>query len=161
MPDALAYLGIGSNLGDRAAFVRAAVDALGQLQGTRVVALSAVIETDPVGPIEQGPYLNAVAGIETGLGPRTLLGELHRIERAHRRDRATERRWGPRTLDLDILAYADRHLADPGLTIPHPRPTHPLFVLRPLAEVAPELTVPGTGRTVSGLLATLEQGGSA
>lgn len=157
----LAYLGIGSNLGDREGHVRGALEALGRLASTRLVAVSGVIETAPVGPVEQGDYLNAAAVIETGLAPRALLDELQRIERAHGRERNTEQRWGPRTLDLDILVYADVRLDVPGLTIPHPRLAERLFVLRPLAEVAPGLVVPGTGRTVAGLLAALDQGGSA
>ncbi|VAX42844.1 2-amino-4-hydroxy-6-hydroxymethyldihydropteridinepyrophosphokinase [hydrothermal vent metagenome] len=149
------YLGIGSNLGDRARHVQHALDHLGTLDQTRLVAVSAVIETAPVGPIEQGAYLNAAAAIETGLSPRELLGALHTIERAQGRDREQEARWGPRTLDLDILVYAELRIAEPGLTIPHPRLHERLFVLGPLAEIAPELIVPGRHQTVGELLAAL------
>ena len=148
------YLGIGSNLGDRARHVQQALEQLERLDQTRLVAASAVIETAPVGPIEQGAYLNAAAAIETGLSPRDLLRALHAIERAHGRDRTQEARWGPRTLDLDILVYADLMMTEPGLTIPHPRLHERVFVLEPLAEIAAERLVPGLHQTVGVLLAT-------
>lgn len=150
------YLGIGSNVGDRGAHVRHALDRLGQLPGTRVVAASSVRETAPVGPVEQGAYLNAAVLIETGLGARGLLARLQEIERERGRDRRAETRWGPRTLDLDILVYADRVLCEPGLTIPHPRMHERRFVLGPLVEIAAELVVPGMHQTVGELLASLD-----
>lgn len=152
-----AYLGIGSNLGDRAGHIQLALEEINELDQTRVVTASRVIETAPVGPIEQGAYLNAVASIETGLSPRGLLEALQAIERAHGRVRDREERWGPRTLDLDILVYADRMIDEPGLTIPHPRLHERRFVLGPLAEIAAELIVPGLHQTVGELLAALER----
>ncbi len=149
------YLGIGSNLGDRAGHLQHALDRLSEL--TQLVAVSSVRETEPVGPIEQGQYLNAAAAIETKLPPRQLLEALHTIERASGRDRTHEKRWGPRTLDLDILVYADRVIDEPGLTIPHPCLHERRFVLEPLAEIAAELIVPGLHQTVSGLLTALER----
>jgi len=157
MQHMLAYIGIGSNLGDRAGHVQLALEQLGELDQTRVVAISQVIETAPIGPIEQGPYLNAAASIETGLSPRGLLEAMQAIERTHARDRDREERWGPRMLDLDILVYADRVIDEPGLTIPHPCLHERRFVLEPLAEIAAELIVPGLHQTVSGLLTALER----
>lgn len=154
------YLGMGSNLGDRAAHLDFAVAAMGRLPGTRVVAVSSVIETAPVGPIEQGAYLNGAIAIETELSPRELLGALQSLERTRGRDRRAEARWGPRTLDLDILVYADLVLDEPGLTIPHPRGHQRRFVLGPLAELAPELVLPGQRRTVAELLGRLDDGGA-
>lgn len=155
MPRRDAYIGIGSNLGDRAAHIRHAHRRLGELPDTDLTAASAVHETAPVGPIAQGPYLNAVARLSTALEPATLLACLHAIELERQRDRAREQRWGPRTLDLDILLLGDLVHAEPGLTIPHPRLHERTFVLVPLAELAPELTLPGSGRTVQQLLASL------
>ncbi len=155
-----AYLGMGSNLGDRAAHLDFGVEAVGRLPGTRVVAVSSVIETAPVGPIEQGAYLNGALAIETELPPRELLEALQSLERARGRDRRVEARWGPRTLDLDILVYAGLVLDEPGLTIPHPRAHLRRFVLGPLAELAPELVLPGQRRTVRALLACLDDSGA-
>jgi len=158
------YLGVGSNLGDRAAHLRFAIEEAGRLPCTRVLAVSTVIETAPIGPIGQGDYLNGVIAIETELPPRALLEGLQAIERRCGRERASEVRWGPRTLDLDILVYADREIKEPGLTIPHPRLHERRFVLAPLAEIAPGLELPGTRRPAAGLLAALGErgdGGSA
>lgn len=152
---ALAYLGLGSNVGDRRRHLAQAIEQLGALPGTRVVGRSEIRDTQPVGPIEQGCFLNAVVAIETGLSPRGLLDALHEIERACGRDRGRETRWGPRTLDLDILLYADVVMHEPGLTVPHPRLHERLFVLEPLAEIAPELVVPETHRTARELLEAL------
>ncbi len=140
-----AFVAVGSNVGDRAAHVGHAFDALGRIERTRVVARSPVIETDPVGPPGQGPYLNAVAEVRTSLAPRALLDALLAVERERGRDRAREVRFGPRTLDLDLLAWGDaepggtaRIEAD-GITVPHPRMGERPFVLVPLAAIAPEL----------------------
>lgn len=151
-------IGLGSNLGDRAAHIRAALDALAALPGTTVIAVSSVIETDPVGPIPQGPYLNAAAIIQTTLAPVALLNHIHAIERARGRNRAAEQRWGPRTLDLDILLFGESTVQEPGLTIPHPRLHERLFVLIPLAQIAPDMPIPGSQRTVAGALAQLREG---
>jgi 2-amino-4-hydroxy-6-hydroxymethyldihydropteridine diphosphokinase len=139
-----AFVALGSNLGDRAAHLEHALAALAALPATRVVATSSVRETDPVGPPGQGPYLNAVAELRTALAPRALLAALLAVERERGRDRSREVRFGPRTLDLDLLCWGtavpggDR-LDAPGLTVPHPRMHERAFVLEPLAELAPAL----------------------
>ena len=127
-----AIVALGSNLGDRAGYLRLAVDSL-----PGVVRMSQVYETDPVGgPEGQGPYLNMVVAIETALGPYELLGCCREIEARAGRQRIEH--WGPRTLDIDVLFYDDLHLDDPELTVPHPRYAERLFVLAPLSEVAAE-----------------------
>ena len=150
-----AYVGLGSNLGDRRAHIDAGVAGLDAIVRTRVVACSTVIETDPVGPPGQGPYLNAAAQLETGLPAHELLAAMFAVEREHGRDRSKEHRWGPRTLDLDLLIYSGAMIDEPGLTVPHPRLAERAFVLVPLAELAPGLTIPGIGRTPADLLADL------
>ena len=130
---ALVYLGLGSNLGDRRHFLREAIESL-----PGVVAVSPVYETDPVGgPDGQGPYLNLVVAIETELAPRSLLAICHRLESAAGRVRGE--RWGPRQLDVDILWIDGVTLADPDLSVPHPRLRERRFVLAPLRDVAPDL----------------------
>jgi 2-amino-4-hydroxy-6-hydroxymethyldihydropteridine diphosphokinase len=130
-----AYIGIGSNLGPRHATIHAGVRDLGRTPGIRVVRLSSIIETDPVGPPGQGPYLNAAAELETTLDPHALLDAMLQVERAHGRDRSAGERWGPRTLDLDLLLYDDLTLDEPGLTLPHPRMRERAFVMVPLSEI--------------------------
>jgi 2-amino-4-hydroxy-6-hydroxymethyldihydropteridine diphosphokinase len=132
-----AYLGLGSNLGDRLAFLQSAVDECAGTDGVRVVAVSSVYETAPVGGPPQDDYLNAVVAIDTELDPSALLGLAHRCEEHAGRVRST--RFGPRTLDVDILLYGDLHLDDPALTIPHPRMWERGFVLAPLRELVPGL----------------------
>jgi 2-amino-4-hydroxy-6-hydroxymethyldihydropteridine diphosphokinase len=132
-----AFIGIGSNLGPRHATIHSGVRALGRIPGIRVVRLSSIIETDPVGPQGQGPYLNAAAELMTTLDPHALLDAMLKVERAHGRDRTGTERWGPRTLDLDLLLYDNLVLDEPGLTLPHPRMAERAFVLIPLAEIAP------------------------
>jgi 2-amino-4-hydroxy-6-hydroxymethyldihydropteridine diphosphokinase len=128
----VAYVALGSNLGDRAGHLAAARAALAALGRTRVLGASAVEETAPVGPVEQGHFLNQIVALETALAPRELLGELQRIERAAGRVRTL--RWGPRTLDLDIVTY-DRWTADDvDLRVPHPELPHRDFWRRELAE---------------------------
>ena len=127
------FLGLGSNLGDRWATLRAAVAALPD-----VVAVSPVYETDPVGgPPGQPPYLNLVVELDTDRSPRDLLEEAHRLETAAGRVR--EERWGPRTLDVDVLLVGDLVVDEPDLVVPHPRMAERAFVLAPLADLAPEL----------------------
>ena len=127
------FLGLGSNVGDRWRFLREAVASLPD-----VVAVSPVYETDPVGgPSGQGPYLNCVVELSTSLPPRQLLGICHRLETAA--DRVRHERWGPRTLDIDILVVDGVTMADPDLEIPHPRMRERRFVLEPLRDLAPEL----------------------
>ena len=128
-----AFLGLGSNLGDRRRYLREAIEPL-----TGVVAISQAYETDPVGgPPGQDPYLNCVVEIETTLTPRQLLGVCHRLESAAGRVRGE--RWGPRSLDVDILLVGDLHIDEPDLVVPHARMWERRFVLAPLAELAPDL----------------------
>lgn len=131
-----AYLALGSNLGDRVANLQRALDGLAASAGVRVVAVSDVYETDPVGPA-QPDYLNAVVALDTDLDPHALLGVAQALERAAHRVRGE--RWGPRTLDVDVLLVGDEHVDDPDLTVPHPRMWERGFVLAPLADVAPDL----------------------
>lgn len=130
-----AFLGLGSNLGDRAARLRRAVASLPDL-----VAVSPVYETDPVGGPEQGPYLNAVAELDTDKSPRQLL-ELCRLLELDA-ERVRVERWGPRTLDVDVLLVGDLTVDEPDLQVPHPRLWQRRFVLAPLADLAPELVPP-------------------
>lgn len=159
----LAHIGIGSNVGDRAATVHRAFAALAALPHTRLVACSPVYETMAEGPIAQGAFLNAAAAIETLLTPADLLAHLLDIERREGRDRSRQaQRWGPRTLDLDILLYDTAHFVLPGLTIPHPRLHERAFVLVPLADIAADASVPGIGRRVRELRdIVLARGGPA
>jgi 2-amino-4-hydroxy-6-hydroxymethyldihydropteridine diphosphokinase len=142
-----AYVGVGANLGDREATIRSALDAL-----PGVVAVSALRETDPVGVVEQPPFLNGAVALETDLAPRDLLDVLLSVERGLGRER--RERWGPRTIDLDLLLYGDQTIDEPGLTVPHPRLHERRFALEPLLELDPELAIPGRGR-VADLLAGL------
>ena len=142
-----AYVGVGANLGDREATIRSALDAL-----PGVVAVSALRETDPVGVVEQPPFLNGAVALETDLAPRDLLDVLLSVERGLGRER--RERWGPRTIDLDLLLYGDETIDEPGLTVPHPRLHERRFALEPLLDLDPELAIPGRGR-VSDLLAGL------
>jgi 2-amino-4-hydroxy-6-hydroxymethyldihydropteridine diphosphokinase len=148
-----AFIGIGSNLGDRETYLRRALEQLGSEEGLEVVAVSELRETEPVGPVEQGPFLNGAVQIRTGLPARKLLERLLAIE--ERLGRVRGERYGPRTIDLDLLLYGDEELDEPGLTVPHPRLHERRFALEPLAELAPDLVVPGRG-SLSGLLAELE-----
>ena len=154
-PVVTAYIGLGSNLGDRSAHLERGFAGLGQIEGSSLHRRSGIHETMPVGPVTQGPYLNAVAAIETTLTPRELLDHLLRIESTAGRDRSAEQRWGPRTLDLDLLLYGDQVVDQEGLTVPHPRMHEREFVLRPLFELAPDLLHPILRQTVSELLESL------
>jgi 2-amino-4-hydroxy-6-hydroxymethyldihydropteridine diphosphokinase len=149
---ALAYVALGANLGDRLANIQAALDALGRIGVVR--ERSSIYETAPVGVTAQPPYLNAVAALETELAPRVLLANLLRIE--HERGRVRSFPNAPRTLDLDLLLYDDLVLDEERLTLPHPRMHERAFVLVPLRELAPDLVVPGAGRTVSQLMRAIE-----
>lgn len=156
-----AAIALGSNLGDRDAILDSAVAAIRALPGTEVLAVSRWIETDPVGPGEQGRYLNGAAVLETTLTPRDLLDRLLAIERAHGRDRSRETRWGPRRLDLDLLVYGQEIIDEEGLAVPHPRLHERRFVLDPLCEILPEWRHPVLGRTVAELRKAIARGASA
>lgn len=135
---ARALLAMGSNLGDRERYLREAIESL----GSSVVRVSSTYETDPVGgPARQGPYLNLVVEIDTDLTPRELLGVCHRLEAAANRVR--EERWGPRTLDVDIVWMDGVAVDEPDLQIPHPRMRQRNFVMVPLAEIAPDVAGEG------------------
>ncbi len=149
-----AYVGLGSNLGDREHMIWGAVHMLAFNPDVEVVAVSELRETDPVGYLDQPPFLNAAAALDTELSPRALLELLLTVERELGRTRDGPR-FGPRTIDLDLLLYGDEILDEPGLTIPHPRLHERVFALEPLAELDPGLTVPGRG-TVAALLAGLQ-----
>jgi len=146
----LAYVGLGANLGDREGTMRRALELLGD----DVVAVSTFRETDPVGYEDQPRFVNAAVALETELGPRELLEQLLAVERALGRTRDGPR-YGPRTIDLDLLVYGDDAFDEPGLHVPHPRLAERRFVLEPLFELAPDLVIPGAG-PVSALLAGLE-----
>jgi 2-amino-4-hydroxy-6-hydroxymethyldihydropteridine diphosphokinase len=148
------YIGLGSNLGDREGFLRRALELLRVEPEIDVTAVSSVRETDPVGLVDQPRFLNAVARVETDLAPRELLDRMLAAERelGRRRDGP---RFGPRTIDLDLLLYGDEEIDEPGLIVPHPRLAERRFVLEPLHELDPGLVVPGRGR-VSDLLSALQ-----
>ena len=149
-----AYVGLGANLGDRSAMLRAALEQLDAEPGVRVVALSTIRETEPVGYLDQPQFLNAAAAIDTDLTPRELLDRLLGIERRLGRTREGPR-FGPRTIDLDLLLYGEEQVDEPGLAVPHPRLHERLFVLEPLSELDATLIVPGKG-PLSEILAGLQ-----
>jgi len=140
-----AYIGVGANLGDREATIRRAVELLARRDGIDVVAVSGLRETEPVGFLEQPRFLNGAIALESGLEPRELLVALLAVEQALGRTREGPR-FGPRTIDLDLLVYGDVEVDEPGLVVPHPRLAERRFALEPLAELDPDLVVPGRGR---------------
>jgi 2-amino-4-hydroxy-6-hydroxymethyldihydropteridine diphosphokinase len=151
-----AVLALGSNLGDRRDTLQGGADAIAWLPEVRVTAVSPVYETVPVGGPAQPDYLNAVLLVVTSLPPGELLGRLHEVEAAF--DRVRQVRWGPRTLDVDIITVAGERSEDPELTLPHPRAHERAFVLAPWRDVDPEAVLPGYG-PVASLLAGLDQSG--
>ena len=151
-----AYIGLGANLGDAAGTVRAAMAALDQLPQTRLLAGSSLYRSAPVGYLDQPDFINAVAAIETDLAPHALLDGLLALEQTHGRERSF--RNAPRTLDMDLLLYGEALLHDDRLTVPHPRMIERAFVLLPLLEIAPELTLPGA-IPLSALLGQVDQTG--
>ena len=150
----LAYVGLGANLGRREETLRRAVELLGEVAGVEVVAVSELRETNPVGVLDQPRFLNGVAAVQTTRSARELLDTLLCIERELGRVRGDER-WGPRTVDLDLLVYGDACLDEPGLHVPHPRLHERRFALEPLAALDPALEIPGIG-SVSELLSTVD-----
>jgi 2-amino-4-hydroxy-6-hydroxymethyldihydropteridine diphosphokinase len=140
-------IALGGNVGDvRTTFARAVPMIEAETDG-RLVARSSDYETPPWGDVEQAPFINACIRLDAATAPRAVLAALHAVERAFARDRSIERRWGPRTLDLDLLAYDDLAIATPELTLPHPRLFERAFVLVPLAEIAPDRLI--AGRTIA------------
>lgn len=146
---ALAYVALGSNLGDRRAHFRAAWEGLEQAEGVDVLRRSPVYQTPPVGPGPQEDYWNAVVEVKSERSAEDLLALLQALETARHRERTV--RWGPRTLDLDLLLYGEEERDDPALTLPHPRLCERAFVLRPLADLLPHRVL--RGRTVEDWLA--------
>jgi 2-amino-4-hydroxy-6-hydroxymethyldihydropteridine diphosphokinase len=149
-----AFVGLGSNLGDREGWLRRAVELLRAEPEIEVVAVSGVRETEPVDYVDQPRFLNAVAEVETDLTARVLLDRLLSVEQALGRSRDGPR-FGPRTIDLDLLLYGDEVVDEPGLTVPHPRLAERRFALEPLHELDPALVVPGRGPVLD-LLSALQ-----
>ena len=146
----LAYVGLGSNLGDRQGSIRRAAELIGAAR------LSPLFETEPWGFHDQPSFLNAAAEVETPLTARSFLTQLLDVERRLGRERIGPR-WGPRTIDLDLLLWGNERISEPGLDVPHPLMLERLFVLEPLAALAPDQEIPGNG-TVSEALAGLQSG---
>jgi 2-amino-4-hydroxy-6-hydroxymethyldihydropteridine diphosphokinase len=149
-----AYVGLGANLGDRESTIRRALALLGERPGVEIVLVSTFRETAPVGFLDQPPFLNGAAMLETTLDPEGLLAELLAVELELGRERSGPR-YGPRTIDLDLLVYGEKIVDRPGLRVPHPRLHERSFALEPLAEIDPELVIPGRG-TVTEALARLD-----
>ena len=149
----VAYVGLGANLGAREETLRRALELLAAADGVSLLAVSQLRETEPLGVVDQPPFLNGAVALETTHAPRELLDLLLTIEASLGRVR--EERWGPRTVDLDLLVYGDEVVDAPGLRVPHPHLHERRFALEPLAELAPDLDVPGRGR-VSALLTALD-----
>jgi len=141
-----AWVALGSNLDEPREQLLRAFAEIAALPDVRLVARSPLYRSRPMGPADQPDFVNAVAGLVTRLDPDELLEALHDIERAHGRRRSAARRWGPRTLDLDLLTHGDTVRDGPGLVLPHPGIGERNFVLLPLASVAPDLLIPGLGR---------------
>jgi len=156
-PRVLACIGLGANLGDAAATVQAALQALDALPHTRLVKASRLYRTPAWGKTDQPAFVNAAAVLETELDARALLDAMLGIERDHGRERLDGQRWGARTLDLDLLLYGQDVIDEPGLHVPHPHLHERAFALVPLVEIAPDLVIPGHGRA-SDLVAAMVTG---
>ncbi len=152
-----AWIGVGSNLEDPRAQVLTAFERLKQVPRTRLISTSRLYRSRPFGPVAQPDFVNAAAGVLTQLDPPALLRELHAIERAMGRPERHEH-WGPRIIDLDLLAHAGGRRSDPDLTLPHPGIVERNFVLYPLAEIAPDLDLPGLGRVADLAAAVTAEG---
>ena len=152
------FVGLGSNQGESFGLLERATEALGDLPQTALVCSSQFYRTAPVGDTEQPDFLNAVVELDTGLNPHVLLCAMQRIENELGRAREPGRRWGPRTIDLDLLVFDHDIVRERDLTVPHPRMGERAFVLEPLAELAPDLEIPGLGR-VSELRSRLDVSG--
>ena len=150
-----AYVGLGSNLDNPAAQIAAAIDMLAALPNATLRAVSSFYRNPPMGPQDQPDYVNAVVALDTRLTPRALLDAMQAIERAQGRDRSGLR-WGARTIDLDLLVYGDTVLDEDHLQVPHPGIAERAFVLVPLAEIAPQISIPGHG-LLSTLLAAVDR----
>lgn len=152
-----AYLALGGNVGDSRALLADAVDMLAATPGVTLVARSSDYKTPPWGVTDQAPFVNLAVAIDTSLKPLALLARVQEVERALGRDRAREQRWGPRTVDIDIIAYGDLSLDEPGLLLPHPRLFERAFVLMPLAEIAVGHQI--AGRDLAAALGGLDTAG--
>ena len=148
-----AFIALGSNLGEREAMIRQALDALAAMPQTELLRASSLYDTEPVGDVDQPNFLNAVAQVDTDLAPRQLLWNLMLIEKRLGRERT--RPWGPRTIDLDLLLYGDEVIEEDDLRVPHPEMIRRAFVLVPLVELDPILVHPGTGETMLSHLSRL------
>jgi 2-amino-4-hydroxy-6-hydroxymethyldihydropteridine diphosphokinase len=139
-----ALIGLGGNVGDVQANLAAAIDRLCDGREVRLIARSSDYRTPPWGVTDQAPFVNACIAVDTVLAPKALLERALAVERALGRDRAAEQRWGPRTIDIDLIAYDDVVIDEPQLTLPHPRVLERAFVLVPLAEIVPDRVIAGT-----------------
>lgn len=147
----IAFIGLGGNVGDAAATLRAAIAELSALPQTQLLRASRLYRTPAWGVQDQPDFINAVAMLETGLAPQPLLQQLLAVERRHGRLRDADLRWGPRTLDLDLLLYGDAVIDEPGLHVPHPQLHRRAFALQPLVEIAPDAAIPGIGSAAAAL----------
>lgn len=159
MDGTVAYIALGSNLGDRLRLVTEALGLIDTAPGVRVARASSVWETEPVGVTEQPVFVNAAAELVTTLEPMALLEVLMAVERALGRDRAQSVRWGPRLIDLDLLLFGARRIATDALEVPHPRMLERAFVLAPLVELAAEVVHPVAGQTLGALSARVSDDG--
>lgn len=154
----IAFVGLGGNVGAATTTLRAAIGDLSALPDTQLLRASRLYRTPAWGMEDQPDFVNAVAMLETQLAPQALLEHLLAIERIHGRSRNADLRWGPRTLDLDLLLYGDAVIDEPGLHVPHPQLHKRAFALQPLVEIAPETVIPGIGRASDALAAMATTG---